>query len=151
MKKTSYVVLTIIVIVLDQITKYLAFKFISPFETVKVLPFFNLVNLTNTGSAFGMFRNLGNEIFIVISLIAIAVIVFMLWKEKEDSLGLSLVLSGAVGNLIDRSLYGYVRDFIDIHGGSLHWPAFNIADSAITIGIAIIFIKILKVKKCCSS
>jgi signal peptidase II len=149
MKKKSYIVLAIVLIVIDQITKYLAFKFIGPFETIKVLPFFNLVYLRNTGSAFGMFSSLGNEIFIVISLIAIAVIVFMLWKDKEDSLGLSLILSGAIGNLLDRFLYGSVRDFIDIHAGSLHWPAFNIADSAITIGIAIIFIRIFRQPSCC--
>lgn len=149
MKKNLYIVLAIILIAIDQITKYLVFKFISSFEIVKVLPFFNLVNLRNTGSAFGMFSSLGNEIFIGISFIAIAVIIFMFWKDKEDSLGLSLILSGAIGNLLDRFFYGSVRDFIDIHAGSLHWPAFNIADAAITIGIAIIFIRIFKQPSCC--
>lgn len=144
MKKRYIVPFIFIVVVFDQITKYLASALISPLQTVKILPFLNLVNVRNTGSAFGMFRSLGNEIFIIISLAAIAVIVLLLVKEQDDRLGLSLVLSGAAGNLIDRIFFGSVMDFIDFFVSRFHWPAFNIADSAITIGIGLILIKILR-------
>ena len=125
---------------LDQATKYLANNFISPSMPVDILPFLNLVNVRNTGTAFGMFRSLGNNTFIIISIIAIAFIFFLLIKGKEDPLGLSLILGGAIGNLIDRLFYGSVIDFIDVFVGRFHWPAFNIADSSLTIGIIIIFL-----------
>lgn len=145
MRKIAFIIIPLLVI-LDQATKYLADKFISPFSSVEILPFLNLVNVRNTGSAFGMFRDLGNNIFIIISLIAIGVIFFMLIKGKEDPLGLSLILGGAIGNLIDRLFRGSVVDFIDVFAGRHHWPAFNVADSALTIGIGLIFIKLFKPK-----
>lgn len=125
---------------LDQTTKYLANNFINPFKSIELLPFLHLVNVRNTGTAFGMFRSLGNNTFIIISIIAIAFIFFLLIKGKENPLGLSLVLGGAIGNLIDRLFYGSVIDFIDVFVGRFHWPAFNVADSSLTIGIIIIFL-----------
>lgn len=130
-----------LLVMLDQGTKYLAVKLISPFDPVEFLPFLYLVNLRNEGAAFGMFRSFGNNIFIIISLVAIGVIFFMLLKSKEDPLGLSLILGGAIGNLIDRLFRGSVVDFIDVFVGRHHWPAFNVADSALTLGIGLIFIK----------
>lgn len=131
-----------LLVILDQATKYLADKLISPFNPIELLPFLHLVNLRNEGAAFGMFKSLGNNIFIIISLIAIGVIFFMLIKGKENPLGLSLILGGAIGNLIDRLFRGSVVDFIDVFAGRHHWPAFNVADSALTIGIGLIFIKL---------
>jgi len=144
MKKISYIYLILLIVLSDQITKYLVNKFINPFRFVELLPFLHLVNVRNTGSAFGMFRGFGNNVFIVISLVAIAFIFFMLIKGREDSFSLSLILGGAIGNLIDRLFYGSVIDFIDVFAGRFHWPAFNIADSALTIGIGLIFIKLFK-------
>jgi signal peptidase II len=95
----------------------------------------------NTGAAFGMFRSLGSSFFIILSAVAIIFIVHLLAKRTYSSLGLSLILGGAAGNLIDRLLYGKVVDFIDVSVGSYHWPAFNVADSSLTIGIAVILIK----------
>jgi signal peptidase II len=141
MKKTSFIIIPLLVI-LDQATKYLADKLISPFKPVELLPFLSLVNMRNEGAAFGMFKSFGNNIFIIISLAAIAVIFFMLIKGKEDPLGLSLILGGATGNLMDRLLRGSVVDFIDVFVGRFHWPAFNVADAALTIGIGLIFIKL---------
>ena len=131
-----------LLVILDQATKYFADNLISPFNPVEFLPFLHLVNLRNEGAAFGMFKSFGNNIFIIISLIAIGVIVFVLIKGKEDPLGLSLILGGAIGNLIDRLFRGSVVDFIDVFAGRHHWPAFNVADSALTIGIGLIFIKL---------
>ncbi len=145
--KKSYIVLALLTVILDQATKYLVNNFISPFSTIEILPFLNLVNVRNTGSAFGMFRGLGNNIFIIISLAAIAFIFYMLIKGSEDRFSLSLILGGATGNLLDRVFRGSVVDFIDVFAGRLHWPSFNVADSALTIGIGIIFIKLFSPDK----
>ncbi|MDO8746361.1 MAG: signal peptidase II [Thermodesulfovibrionales bacterium] len=141
MRKIAFIIMPLLVI-LDQGTKYLADKLISPFKPVELLPFLHFVNLRNEGAAFGMFKSFGNNIFIIISLIAIGVIFFMLIKGKEDPFGLSIILGGAIGNLIDRLFRGSVVDFIDVFAGRHHWPAFNVADSALTIGIGLIFIKL---------
>ncbi len=141
MKKTTFIVL-FLVVALDQATKYLADRFISPFDSIEILPFLNFVHVRNKGAAFGILSNLGNTAFILISLAAVIVIFLMLIKGKEDPLSLSLILSGAIGNLIDRLFRGSVVDFIDVFAGRYHWPAFNVADSAITIGIGLIFIKL---------
>jgi signal peptidase II len=142
--KRVYIALILLIVVSDQITKYLTDKLINPLESIEILPFLHLVNVRNKGAAFGMFKSFGNEGFIIISLLAIAVIVFMLIRGKEDMLGLSLILGGTVGNLIDRLFYGSVRDFVDVFAGRFHWPAFNIADSALTIGIGIVFMSLFK-------
>lgn len=119
----------------DQGTKYLAAQMVSPASPVAVLPFFQLVNVRNTGAAFGLFRTLGNGFFIALSFLAIAFIVYLIVQGKESRTGLVLVLSGAVGNLIDRIFFSYVRDFLDFHAGGYHWPAFNVADSCLSVGI----------------
>jgi signal peptidase II len=138
MKKYSHFLVALLVVLLDQITKYLARSFISSFETVKILPFLQLVSVRNEGAAFGMFRSFGNAAFIVISLAAIVFVCYLLIKGREDRLGLSFILGGAAGNLIDRIVFRSVTDFIDVFAGRLHWPAFNIADSALTVGIVIL-------------
>jgi signal peptidase II len=118
-----------------------------------VIPgFFNLVHVRNTGGAFGIFGGerggLGSLLFVVVSLIAVGSILIFFIKAKEDekslSLSLSLVLSGAIGNLIDRLRYGEVVDFLDFYILSYHWPAFNIADSAICIGIGLMALELLR-------
>jgi signal peptidase II len=113
--------------------------------------FFNLVHVRNTGGAFGIFGGekggLGSLLFVVISLIAIGSILFLFIRLREDektlSLSLSLVLSGAIGNLIDRLRLGEVVDFLDFYLFSFHWPAFNIADSAICLGIGLMALELL--------
>ena len=91
MRKTAFIIMPLLVI-LDQATKYLADKLISPSNPIEILPFLHLVNLRNEGAAFGMFKSFGNDIFIIVSLVAIGVIFFMLIKGKENPLGLSLIL-----------------------------------------------------------
>jgi signal peptidase II len=125
-------------VLLDQVTKYLASNYIDPGEPVELLPVLSLVNVRNVGAAFGMFSSFGNTIFIGITVFALALILFLIVKEKEGFVPLTLIFSGAVGNLIDRIVFGYVRDFIDLHAGGYHWPAFNVADSALTIGIVLL-------------
>jgi signal peptidase II len=141
MKRSAYVLLIVLsVIVLDQITKYLIASYLSPFDSIEIFPFLHIVNVRNTGAAFGSFRNVGSSFFIVISVIAIIFVMSLLVKRTYNNIGLSLVLGGAIGNLIDRILYGKVVDFIDFSVGSFHWPAFNVADSALTVGIAVILL-----------
>jgi signal peptidase II len=113
--------------------------------------FFNLVHVRNTGGAFGIFGGekggLGSLLFVLVSLIAIGSILFLFIRLREDekrlSLSLSLVLSGAIGNLIDRLRLGEVVDFLDFYLFSYHWPAFNIADSAICLGIGLMALELL--------
>jgi signal peptidase II len=132
--------ISIIVVALDQITKYLAINYINPYDSIKILPFLHLVLVTNKGAAFGMFKHIGSSFFIAASVIAIIFVIYLLIRGKEDHLGLSLILGGAIGNLIDRILYGSVVDFIDLSIGKFHWPAFNIADSALSVGVTIILL-----------
>jgi len=139
-----YIITSLIIVLLDQGTKHLVRTMIRPFETINLLPFLQLVHIRNEGAAFGLFRSLGNVSFIIISIIAIAVVSYLMIREKRDRFNLSLILGGAIGNLIDRLIYGNVTDFIDVYAGRFHWPAFNVADSALTIGISLIFLAHLK-------
>jgi signal peptidase II len=153
MKKKYWVFLILFVWILsvDQWTKYSIQKRLPLHHTVPVvMGFFNLTHVRNPGGAFGILGGekggISSSLFVLISLIAVGIILFLLYKTKEDeeilSLAFSMVLSGAIGNLIDRFLYGEVIDFFDFQLSSFHWPAFNIADSAITIGIGLIFVEI---------
>ncbi|MDI6864752.1 signal peptidase II [Thermodesulfovibrio yellowstonii] len=137
-------ILIFLIIFIDQMTKYLAIKFLAPDGVVKLLPFLNLVYVENTGTAFGMFKFLGSGFFIFISLFAIGFLVYMYFKDSKNWFIYYLIIAGALGNIIDRLIYGYVIDFIDLHLKNLHWPAFNVADSAISIGIILFLYKNLK-------
>jgi len=134
----SVALIVLAIIALDQITKYLIVNTLSPYDSIEIFPFLHIVNVRNTGAAFGSFKSLGSSFFIMVAVAAIIFIVYLLMKRAYNTLGLSLILGGAVGNLIDRILYGQVVDFIDFSIGSYHWPAFNVADSALTVGIIII-------------
>lgn len=140
--KTSISIFLILLI--DQITKYLAIKFLAPDGIIKLLPFLNLVYVENTGTAFGMFKFLGSGFFIIIALVVTGFLVYMYFKDTKNWFIYSLIIAGALGNIIDRLIYGYVIDFIDLHLKNLHWPAFNVADSAISIGIVLFLYKNLK-------
>lgn len=144
-KRIGYSLIFIaIVILLDQLTKHLARIYISPFETISIFPFLNLVNVHNTGAAFGMFRSFGNIFFISVSAAAIIFIFWVIVTGKEDYRLFSLLAGGAIGNLIDRILFGHVVDFVDVYVSGFYWPAFNIADSALTAGIFFLAIKLIK-------
>lgn len=139
MKRYAYsLLIALSVIALDQATKYLIVSSMSAYDSIEIFSFLNIVSVRNTGAAFGIFRGLGSGFFIVISLSAIVLLGYMMIKDLYNRTGLSLILGGAVGNLIDRIYYGNVVDFIDVSVGRYHWPAFNVADSALTVGIVII-------------
>jgi signal peptidase II len=145
-KEKGYLVffgLSLAVFVIDQATKYVIVGSLSLFEALRVLPFFSIVYVRNTGSAFGMFSSLGNLFFIIVASIAIIVVSVFIVRDRENRIGLSLILGGAAGNLCDRLTRGYVVDFLDVHAGAHHWPAFNVADSALTAGILLLLVKSL--------
>jgi len=139
---------------LDQATKLLVNKYIPPYaKVIKIMPFLNLVHIRNTGIVFGLWAggNGGKPIFLIVfSLVVIVVILYYFWRTPPSflrNLACGLVLGGALGNLTDRLLYGNVIDFIDCHWRHYHWPAFNVADSAVTIGMFLLALKILKEQK----
>lgn len=143
MKIFLFFFLAFSIVILDQATKVLTRSFILPTDVIPVLPFLHLVHVVNEGGAFGMFKGFGTVPFIIVSTLAIAVVTYLLVRGRENKWGLSLILGGAIGNLIDRMLFGKVTDFIDIFAGRFHWPAFNVADSALTVGLFIIVISSL--------
>jgi signal peptidase II len=139
-------------LLLDQWTKYLIVQKLPLYQRVEVIDgFFSIVHVRNTGGAFGIFGGerggIGSILFVVVSLIAMGAILFLFVKTRENektlALSFSLILSGALGNLIDRLHYGEVIDFLDFHLSAYHWPAFNVADSAICIGIGLMALQVL--------
>ena len=154
MKKKYWILLIVflVVIALDQSTKLMIQQTLPLHKTVEIIPgFFNLIHVRNTGGAFGIFGGekgpVGSVLFVVASLIAVGILVvlFLRVKEHEKTLAfsLALLLSGATGNLLDRLSYGEVIDFLDFHVSLYHWPAFNVADSAISIGIGLMALELL--------
>lgn len=147
MKKGSLItVIFAVVVIFDYLTKKIIVSKITLYESINVLPFLNIVHVQNRGAAFSMLSNLGNKYFIGISVIAIIAIMLYLFRLPKglELVALSLVLGGAAGNLIDRILIGKVTDFIDVFVGKWHWPAFNVADSALTIGIILFILASIK-------
>ena len=134
------------VFLVDQATKYYIKLNVGFFDVIGVTPFFNIVYAENTGSAFGMFKSLGIYFFIGVSIVAVVLLGVMIVRDGSNRFAYSLLLGGAAGNLLDRAVYGYVVDFLDFYIGSYHWPAFNVADSSLTIGIAFLFVKTLRGK-----
>jgi signal peptidase II len=147
-----------IILTVDQLTKWVITSSFAHLESKPVAGFFNLVLAHNYGAAFSMLAEAGGwqrVLFSAIAMIAAAVIVWLLAKHRSEKLfcaGLSLILAGAVGNLIDRLRFGYVVDFLDFHleqaadacrwltsaMGTCHWPAFNVADSSIFVGAGLL-------------
>ncbi len=138
-------------VILDQFTKALVINFFNLYDSVALLPMINLTFVVNYGFAFGLFNNPSlNQI--LVSLVIFAIIIYFLYlliktQDKIFQLTLTLILAGALGNFIDRIFRGFVIDFIDIYIGKYHWPAFNIADSCITVGFLVLMINILFLNK----
>lgn len=141
------------IVVADQLTKWLVDRTMYLHQSVPVIEnFFNLTYVRNTGAAFGIFAG-GHAAFrlpflIIVALVAIGFISVMLKRLRDNDIGLitalAFILGGAIGNLIDRIVYGEVIDFLDVHWSGYHWPAFNLADSFITIGVGITIYYLVK-------
>ena len=145
----------IAIVVFDQATKAIVDRTMPLHDSIPIIDgFFNLTYIRNTGAAFGIFSG-SHEIFrlpflIGVSILAIGFILMMLKKLRDRETGLTMalafILGGAVGNLIDRILYGEVIDFLDVYWSHYHWPAFNVADSFITIGVGITLFYLIRAK-----
>jgi signal peptidase II len=147
---TCLVLIASFVTIIDRLTKALVFNNLFEGQSIGVIPkFFHLTLVLNTGAAFGLFKN-KNEFFIAASFIVIALIFVYAWFDKKKDLislsALGLILGGAIGNLIDRVMFGYIVDFLDFRV----WPVFNIADSSITIGSVLLILRLLIKKRCCT-
>ncbi len=139
-------VISSVIILFDYITKRIIVEKVLLHDHIDLLPFLRIVHVENKGAAFGLFTQLGNNIFILISACAIICIAVYLRRLPVglEVYSLSMIIGGAIGNLIDRISIGKVIDFIDIYVEDWHWPAFNVADSALTIGIILFLIASLK-------
>ncbi len=157
MKRFHYLVITVTIVILDAWTKWLVTRSIDLHESIPLIPnLFQLVHVRNTGAAFGIGANAESQLVpLLLNAGAIGVfcvvVVYALRTAVTDRLlqvGLHLILGGAIGNLIDRFRFKYVVDFLDVYvtwgGREHHWPAFNVADSAICIGIALLFLDMRK-------
>ncbi|TNG01261.1 MAG: lipoprotein signal peptidase [Gammaproteobacteria bacterium] len=150
----SWLILSFVVIVLDQVTKWLAESMLQFHQPVAVFPMFNLTLVHNSGAAFSFLSDAGGWqrwFFIILAVIVSTMVFQWLWRlrstERLHAAALALILGGALGNLIDRVINGYVIDFIDMYYETYHWPVFNIADSAITIGVILLIIDLMFIPK----
>ena len=131
-----------LVIVVDQVSKIITLSVLGPFQGVPVTPFLNLVVVMNTGISFGLFSSEGELTrYILVALALIVSIILIRWlannTKRSVCTALGMIIGGAFANVIDRLVHKAVVDFLDFHLYGWHWPAFNVADSAITIGVAL--------------
>jgi signal peptidase II len=155
MLKNKYIKLVVfagIIVLLDQFTKALIIGHVSFGQTISVMGGgFNITHIHNPGGAFGLMANLSptlrSIVFLFISSLAVGLIFYFYKKTPPNypwlSAAFALIFGGAIGNLIDRLRFGFVIDFLDFYIGNLHWPAFNVADSAISVGIGIFVFHLL--------
>ena len=146
---SKWLSISVFIIVLDQISKQMVDRSLELYESINVIPFFNLTLAYNEGAAFSFLSDAGGwqRWFFLIFTSIISTIVFVWLKKSEskiESLALSLVLGGAIGNLIDRLLLGHVIDFLDVYYETHHWPTFNVADMAIVGGVMLLVLTLFK-------
>lgn len=140
----KWLIIAALVVAADQLSKYAVLVSFAPGEVRPVLPFFSLILTFNTGAAFSFLANAGGwqrPFFITLAIFASIWIVFLLrrhWRNTLFSLALALILGGALGNVVDRIHAGKVTDFLLFYYDRFHWPAFNLADTAITIGALVL-------------
>jgi len=150
-----FLFIAVLVLLLDRLAKWAIASNIALHDSVVVIPgFFRLTHVQNTGAAFGLFAESSAQwkvaVLVIFSILALVVVSALLWKNghalSTTTIGLSLILGGAMGNLWDRMVSGHVVDFLDFYVGSYHWPAFNVADSAIVIGAILLVSEIVFAK-----
>ncbi len=147
----KYLLLALVVLVLDQLSKWWVLASYQPYEVQSLLPVFNMTLVFNKGAAFSFLSDAGGwQRWFFIGLSSLVSIVLLIWllrlkaNEQLTSRSLALILGGALGNLIDRIRLGQVVDFLDFHWQQWHWPAFNVADSAIAIGVLLMLLSTLR-------
>src|SRR5690348_9815126 len=151
MRKYHFLI-AVCIVLLDRISKLAVQKRILLHDSISVIPnFFRITHVENRGAAFGLFADSPSEwkiaVLVLFSLVALVIVSALLWKNSHamttTGIGLALILGGAIGNLWDRLFSGQVVDFLDFYVGSYHWPAFNLADSAIVVGALLLVTEIL--------
>ena len=147
----SLVFLFLSLVILDQLTKFMVISNFDLYDSLVILPIVNFTFVVNYGFAFGLLNNPSlNQLIVSIVILIIILYFFYILIKTQDKifqLTLVLILAGAIGNFIDRIFRGFVIDFIDVYIGRFHWPAFNIADSCISVGFVIMMINILFLNK----
>ncbi|MDM5147150.1 signal peptidase II [Candidatus Persebacteraceae bacterium Df01] len=146
------VLVVLIIVVADQWTKWLVVHSSLTQQSIELTPFLRLVYAENTGAAFSFLANVGDwGRWLLLAASFFICVILLVWLQRAtrpiEITALILILGGAVGNVIDRVRQGYVVDFIDIHIGTYHWPAFNIADSAITVGAVVLVLVVFAGEK----
>ncbi|TET22546.1 MAG: signal peptidase II [Candidatus Aminicenantes bacterium] len=159
-RRSFYFLFILFFLIVDQLTKFIISRSIGLNNSLSVIPgFFDLVHVRNKGAIFGIFSQSGSQVVHILlmlaSLVALALVIYYFFKtaisEKLLKISLSLILAGALGNLIDRIFRGYVIDFLDFSIKGWHWPSFNVADSCISVGaLLLIFILFFKRSPKCS-
>lgn len=145
--------LSLVIVALDQLSKQLVESSLMVYETIPLLPYFNLTLAYNEGAAFSFLSDQGGwQRWFFALVAAVVVVVLMVWlsrlkHERLLAVSLSLVIGGALGNLVDRLFIGHVIDFLDFFYHSYHWPAFNVADISITLGVVLMFVDALVGRK----
>ncbi len=151
MSKKYIFFIVFLTLFLDQVSKRIVIENLETFANgLEISKYFNLVYVENRGVSFGMFSEHDKSFYFgILSMLVSAYIIYLLVKSNNriELFGLSLILGGAIGNGVDRLYYGYVVDFIDLHLNNLHWPAFNFADTFITVGAIIFVFSIILDKK----
>ena len=152
-----YFIILLVLLGLDQLSKHLIVSHLDLYEVRPLIPgLFNLVHVTNKGAAFSMFASVDSPLrhyfFVAVNSGAFLGLTIASWKMNAQHVlyrvSFAMIAAGAVGNLIDRLRFGAVIDFLDFYVGSFHWPAFNVADSAICVGVALLFVmNVIEIKK----
>jgi signal peptidase II len=147
MSQYKYYFLSLILVIADQLTKMMVLGSLKLYESIEITSFFSLTHVHNYGAAFSFLADEdGWQQYFLVSISAIASIAIILWMSKTSTkqpyklIALSLILSGAIGNLIDRAVFGFVIDFINLHYQNFYWPVFNVADAAITLGVILLLL-----------
>jgi len=146
--------ITLLVMMLDRVSKYLALQHLPPYAEVPVMKYFNFSLAYNNGAAFSFLNSAsGWQTWLFGGIAIIVSIGLLIWLSRLSSnqrwlcIALTLVMGGALGNMSDRFLYGHVIDFLDFYVNDLHWPAFNIADSAICVGAFMLLVDAMRMRK----
>lgn len=147
------IIVSAVVVFADQVSKQLVLKVLFQDATLEVIPgLFSLTHVRNTGGAFGLFAGQASRLrtvgFLVISCFALGILWHLYRSLAGESnpvrVAFALILAGAIGNMIDRFRFGEVIDFLDFHIGVYHWPAFNVADSAIVVGVGVLLVSMIR-------
>ena len=141
------ILIFLLLVLLDILSKYIVFNYIDLYQFIKITYFFDITHIHNFGVSFGLFAGtIPSLVLIFIGLFVTAFVIYLYINSRDtlERLGLFIIICGAIGNIVDRSINGYVIDFLYLHINQYYWPAFNFADIYISLGIIMIIVNIVK-------